>query len=98
MALLTAGRSWRRAAGCSLAVGLAVLAVLSACGVSQADVLPGSGHAGRFTATSPPSSLSGAMAYDAATQTVVLFKGSYPHGQTWTWNGSTWTRQHPAAE
>jgi hypothetical protein len=36
------------------------------------------------------------MAYDAATQTVVLFKGSYPHGQTWTWNGSTWTRQHPA--
>jgi hypothetical protein len=36
------------------------------------------------------------MAYDAATQTVVLFKGSYPHSQTWTWNGSTWTRRHPA--
>ena len=38
------------------------------------------------------------MAYDAANGTVVLF-GGYNGGQlgdTWTWNGSTWTQQSPA--
>ena len=37
------------------------------------------------------------MAYDAATGTAVLF-GSTGHQprQTWTWDGSTWTRQSPA--
>jgi hypothetical protein len=44
------------------------------------------------------------MAYDKATGTVVLFggyMGSAPTGHyladTWTWNGKTWTQQHPAA-
>jgi hypothetical protein len=39
------------------------------------------------------------MAYDAATGTVVLFGGfgsSSLLGDTWTWNGTTWTQQHPA--
>jgi hypothetical protein len=40
------------------------------------------------------------MAYDAATRTVVLFGGSGRYGQrfagTWTWDGSTWAKQHPA--
>jgi hypothetical protein len=39
------------------------------------------------------------MAYDAATRNVVLF-GGFAHGNlgdTWTWDGSTWTKQHPAA-
>ena len=40
------------------------------------------------------------MAYDAATGTVVLFggDGSAPArlGGTWTWDGTTWTKQHPA--
>jgi hypothetical protein len=42
------------------------------------------------------------MAYDAATGTVVMF-GSANHRataqahDTWTWNGSTWTKLHPAA-
>jgi hypothetical protein len=44
------------------------------------------------------------MAYDAATQTVLLF-GGYSNatgqvfGDTWTWNGKTktWTQQHPTA-
>jgi galactose oxidase-like protein len=40
------------------------------------------------------------MAYDAATSTVVLFGGSgkmHPDlGDTWTWGGSTWTKQAPA--
>ena len=34
------------------------------------------------------------MAYDAATGTVVLFS---TQGRTWTWDGTTWTQQHPAA-
>ncbi len=45
------------------------------------------------------------MAYDAATGTVVLLGGEAscePHGytvlaDTWTWNGTRWTQQHPAA-
>jgi hypothetical protein len=41
-----------------------------------------------------------AMAYDAATGTVVLFGGEGTNdetlGGTWTWNGTTWTQQHPA--
>ncbi len=38
------------------------------------------------------------MAYDAATGTVVLFGGGgrRPVGDTWTWDGTTWTQQHPA--
>ena len=39
------------------------------------------------------------MAYDAATGTVVLFGGTNRHGllgDTWTWNGTTWTEQTPA--
>jgi hypothetical protein len=39
------------------------------------------------------------MAYDAATGTVVLFGGTRVPGAprgTWTWDGSTWTQQHPA--
>ena len=39
------------------------------------------------------------MAYDPATGTVVLFGGT-GHGallgDTWTWNGTTWTQQTPA--
>jgi hypothetical protein len=42
------------------------------------------------------------MAYDATTQTVVLFGGNNSAGvlgDTWTWNGltKTWTQQNPAA-
>ena len=40
------------------------------------------------------------MAYDAATGTIVLFSGDGTLGvlgDTWTWDGSTWTKQAPAA-
>jgi hypothetical protein len=52
--------------------------------------------------TRPPGLAGAAMAYDAATGTVVLFGGytEFPiryHGVTWTWDGSTWTKQAPAA-
>ena len=39
------------------------------------------------------------MAYDAATHNVVLFGGWNRHGLlrgTLVWDGSTWTKQHPA--
>jgi len=40
------------------------------------------------------------MAYDAATGNTVLFGGIGPASRssssTWTWDGSTWTRQAPA--
>ena len=45
--------------------------------------------------------LYGAMAYDAATGTALLFGGEARGGgnlrDTWTWNGTTWTKQAPAA-
>ena len=53
-------------------------------------------------AASPPARFElDSMAYDAATGTVVLFGGvgSSSHGfikGTWTWDGTTWTQQHPA--
>jgi hypothetical protein len=51
--------------------------------------------------TSPPARLYHSMAYDAATGQLVLFGGwnvglgGYL-GDTWTWNGVTWTQQSPA--
>ena len=57
--------------------------------------------------TSPPVRFSSAFAYDAATNTIVLYGGesivyngisflvSYL-SDTWTYNGSTWTQQSPA--
>jgi hypothetical protein len=53
-------------------------------------------------ATSPPARESAAMAYDAATGTAVLFGGYNATttcllGDTWTWDGTTWTEQAPAA-
>ena len=40
------------------------------------------------------------MAYDAANHTVVVFTNATAHsvfGETWTWDGSTWTKQTTAA-
>jgi hypothetical protein len=39
------------------------------------------------------------MAYDAATSTVVLWDSGFHGGDrdTWTWDGTTWTRQTPAS-
>jgi hypothetical protein len=54
-------------------------------------------------ATHPTARFDAAMAYDAATGTTVLFGGvgaRPPHdgnfGDTWTWNGTAWTKQAPA--
>jgi hypothetical protein len=41
------------------------------------------------------------MAYDAASQEVVLFGGYSLHlgdlGDTWSWNGTNWTELHASA-
>ena len=63
---------------------------------------PGTAPPGPSSTRRPsPSARSGAaMAYDAATGTVVLFGGVKDSGgtlaDTWTWDGTTWTQQHPA--
>jgi hypothetical protein len=60
--------------------------------------------------TSPPPINAGAMTYDPLHHQVVLFGGSTGGGvgtvvsanigvtlaETWTWDGTTWTQQHPA--
>ena len=53
-------------------------------------------------ANSPPGRGNASMAYDAATKEVVLFGGQgssgVPNlGDTWTWDGTTWTEQSPTA-
>src|SRR5215472_2293652 len=86
-----------QAAGLGLFAALAV--VLSAQPGALASSVPPAGWAQQAPAASPPALADAAMAYDPATGTVVMF-GGYAHGylsSTWTWNGSTWTRQAPAA-
>jgi len=52
----------------------------------------------QFPPVSPPARVfdTQGMAYDAATETVVMFGGGF--GDTWTWNGrtKTWTQKFPA--
>ena len=50
--------------------------------------------------TSPAARTDAAMAYDAATGTMVLFGGCFGDNNevfsdTWTWDGTTWTKQAP---
>jgi hypothetical protein len=56
-----------------------------------------------WTRLSPPASPGASdldsMAYDAATATVLLYRGGCcgPRGQTWSWNGTTWATLSPPA-
>lgn len=49
--------------------------------------------------TNPPGRIEAGMAYDAARRQVVLFGGldssQFSLGDTWTWDGTTWTERHP---
>jgi hypothetical protein len=55
-----------------------------------------------YPTTSPSARLDASIAYDPATHSVVLFGGDDMGApiplltDTWTWNGITWTKQHPA--
>lgn len=87
------GSGWvfgrRRAA---LAVG--VLCVAAAGMAAPVTTSAATSAWTQSTAAGPGAGEFGAMAYDQATGTDVLFTES---GQTWTWNGSAWTQQSPAA-
>ena len=50
----------------------------------------GSAWTEQHPATSPPSGCCSSMAYDTATQRLVLFDG-----ETWTWDGSNWNDEDP---
>jgi hypothetical protein len=90
------------AAGAAVLVGCGVLGMAPAA--VQASSAPAATWTKQAPAASPPARSGAAMAYDAATKTVVLFGGhTGPSGggrflaDTWTWNGSTWTKRAPAA-
>jgi hypothetical protein len=80
--------------------GVAVLAAGGVLGMVPSAVQASSAAGATWTkqapAASPPGRDSAAMAYDAATSSVVLFGGTNLLGDTWTWNGTTWTKRTPA--
>jgi hypothetical protein len=80
----------------TLQVSVAVLAAVGILGAVPSAVASASAQALDWTkqapAASPGAQGGAAMAYDAATRTVVLFSTA---GLTWTWDGTTWTKHHP---
>src|SRR5580700_3811084 len=76
--------------GVVVVIGAALGAVFGIRAVAGNGSAPGAGQ---------PSARSGAaMAYDAATQSIVLFGGqnrSRNLADTWIWDGSAWTQAHP---
>jgi len=84
-----------------------IAALLAACSSPPPSAQAGKPAAAETkssqTATSalldtPPARFGSAMAYDEADQLVVLFGGQGLAGylnDTWTWNGTGWTEQHP---
>src|ERR1700719_986653 len=101
--MISAGRgSWP--GGRRLTAGaIALLSVVGVLGVFpsavQASPSLGLSWTRQAPASSPPARSGASMAYDAATGTVVLFGGGGANSSlsdTWTWDGATWTQQHPA--
>ena len=87
-----------------------VTATLAVCGVLGAAPAAGQARPAvaptwteQAPATHPLGRSGAAMAYDAATGTAVLFGGVggrlkiLKFADIWTWDGSTWTKQAPAA-
>ena len=99
-------RRRRPGRACLAAAVVAALAAVGVPGLSQSVALASSSSVPTWTrqapATHPQDREGGAMAYDAATGTAVLFGGlngrsTRPLYTTWTWDGTTWTQRHPAA-
>jgi GH35 family endo-1,4-beta-xylanase len=89
-AAMTGG--WRRVQPALLAAS----AALAAASVGVSSPQPVSAATSTWTNSSnsgPAAQANPAMAWDQATGTDVLFTTS---GETWTWNGSAWTKQTPA--
>jgi galactose oxidase-like protein len=90
-----------------IVTGVAALATCGVLGMIPAAARASSASVPTWTkqlpAVHPPARWDAAMAYDAANSTVVLFGGSsisggsvHGLGSTWTWDGTSWTEQHPA--
>ncbi len=87
-------RRWSRAI-----VGLGLVAVIGAGLGAYMGIRAVAGPGSAPAAGQPPARTDAAIAYDAADGTVVLFGGegkSGSLGDTWTWNGTSWTQEHPA--
>jgi len=96
--------------GATVIVGLLAI-MLAACGSNALTSGAGipktipAGMSGTWIeahpSVAPPARWMGAMAYDAAIKTIVLFggqsdvPGAAALGDTWTWNGTIWTEQRP---
>jgi hypothetical protein len=104
----TAGVLRRRGPGRMgmFAVVTGLLAAVGVPGVVPSGALasssPGLTWTKQHPATSPSARDEAAIASDAANGTVVLFGGGTNRtdfwlGDTWVWDGSTWTELHPAA-
>src|ERR1022692_1720023 len=94
------GRSARAGAGRLAGVLAAALLVLAGpvasawVGVSSAAATSTSAWTQLFPATSPPARYYAPMAYDPGTSQLVLFGGNFGSGNfgdTWTWDGTTWS-------
>jgi hypothetical protein len=80
--------------------GIGVVAVIGAGLGAYLGIRVVQGAGSGSSAGQPPARTGGAMAFDTANGTVVLFGGngkSGSLGDTWVWGGSTWARAHPKA-
>jgi hypothetical protein len=93
-------RAARRGVLGMFAVAVVVLSVQPA---ALANSFTAPGWTKQAPPAHPPARILASMAYDATTGNIVLFggggfgSGPDPLGDTWTWDGSTWTKQAPAA-
>ena len=105
MRKIRAGRATYSGGQRLVAIAAALLAACGVAGIVPATAQASSASTPTWTqqapADHPSARMEPAMAYDAATSSVVLFGGFSIHGtglsDTWTWDGTTWTQQHPAA-
>ena len=77
--------------------------VFKSCLVTSAETwswnYSGSGWSGLSPAASPEARYSASMAYDPATDQMILFGGTnstFQFNDTWNWTGTTWTQLLPA--
>jgi Galactose oxidase, central domain len=79
--------------------GIGVVAVIAAGLGAYLGIRVVQGAGSGSAAGQPPARTGAAMAFDAANGTIVLFGGngrSRSLGDTWIWDGSTWTQAHPS--
>jgi hypothetical protein len=105
------GSTWTRAAAANNQLNGSEAQLAYDASTKQLITLDPSGNTWNWTgsswvrltpAVSPPPTRQYSLAYDGATSQLVLFGGTksvggseMSSGDTWTWNGVTWTQQHP---